>query len=102
MKKYRKKNEILVWQWTGDKSIIAEMNEALKSFNDKYQGEKLSASMTTSNPDDVLGLSHQRGSLTSNEFVDIGEYIIFDINDNERPLGCYNEKWLNNKFVPLD
>lgn len=97
MKKYRRKNEVLVWKWTGDKSIISEIHESVAPF----VTEHVDFSVGISKDKKTLTLSHKCGYSTSNEFVSIGEVIIFDINDDERPFGCYSESYLNKKFVEL-
>lgn len=97
MKKYRSKNEILVWQWTGDKSIVTEIKDVLKEHNNDH----VEFDVALSEDEQILEISTKHGYSTGNEFVYKGQYIIFNIDDYERPFGCYNGEWLNKKFVEI-
>lgn len=97
MKKYRSKNEILVWKWTGNKSIIKEINELVKPNNTEH----VKFSVSLSDDEKCLILTTKHGISITNEFVYFGQYVIFNIDDNERPFGCYTGEWLNKHFVKL-
>lgn len=96
MKKYRKIQEVLVWKWTGDNSLIDEMNKDLTSFN--KDDEKFEAILDG----ETLILSHKTDGLSSNMFVQIGEYVVLDLAEDVIPFTCYDEKWLNKKYIELD
>lgn len=97
MKKYRSKNEILVWKWTGDKSIVAEINEEMK----KYNNDHVEYGVSLSDDKQYLSLYRKHGYSTGTDYVYKGQYVIFNIDDNERPFGCYTGEWLNKHFVKL-
>jgi hypothetical protein len=98
MKKYRRKETVLVWQWTGDKSIVDEINESMDSYNVKIHPD---CNLKAGIDNDVVYLSHKRGTHTSSSFVYLNDYIVFDPNDEDLPLACYNESWLNKNYVEL-
>lgn len=97
MKKYRSKNEVLVWKWTGDKSIVSEINEVLE----QYKTDHVEFSIVLSDDGQYLTLFTKHGYSVGHEFVFLGHYVIFNLDDNERPLGCYTGEWLNKHFVEL-
>lgn len=96
-KKYRKKEDVLVWKWEGDYSLIKEIGEVLKEYKHLKVGVSsdptcLYASTTQSDEHDEF---------TSTDFIRVGEYVVFDINNELRPIACYNEEWLNKKYVEM-
>jgi peroxiredoxin len=93
MEKYRKKQEILVYKWTGDISIIDEINTMLKTT--EYDGLKVELSNK-----DILCISYESYPFTTKDFASIGEYIVFDT-DDIRPLSTYNEERFNENFVEI-
>jgi hypothetical protein len=98
MKEYRRKEVVLAWKWTGDKSIIDNINKTLESYNGKFK-------VGVSTDENILYASHKRDdescSLTSTDFVRLGEYIVFDVNNEDRPFGRYSEEWLNKTYEGL-
>jgi len=99
MKRYRRKEEVFVWQWTGDKSIIPEIGKMLE----RYRG-LLSIGISSSDPNIMYikqDIGNQVGSTWGNEFIRLGDYIVFDINNFETPLRCYDEKYLNKQYVEV-
>ena len=81
MKKYRRKQEVVVWIWTGDKSVIDELNEVMKS----HEGYgTLSVSLTDDGK--ILCLSHTRGGGTGTQYIRFGEYFIYDDSNEDMPL----------------
>lgn len=97
MKKYRSKNEVLVWKWTGDKSIVSEINEVLE----QYKTDHVEFSVSLSEDEQYVTISTKHGYSIHNEFVYNGQYIILNIDDVERPFACYTGEWLNKHFVEL-
>ena len=101
MKKYRKKQEVLVWKWMGDsgacgQSVVDKINKDLSRFN--KNDEKFEAVVNG----DILTLSHKIGGHTSNYFLRIGEYAVLDINQEIMPLMGCSKEYLNNNYVRLD
>lgn len=96
MKKYRRKEEVLVWQWTGDKSIIDELNEVVKSH--KGYGT-LSVCLTDDKK--ILCLSHTRGGGTGTQYIRFGEYIIYDTNNEDMPLDTINADFITENYTEL-
>ena len=99
MEIYKSKQKVLAWKWEGDISIIDEINEAVKIYNDDY----LKVKVYVSTDKNVLVASIERddeyhGIQTSNDFVREGDYIVLDWNNQIRPLGCYSETHLNNTY----
>ena len=94
MEKYRKKQEILVYKWTGDISIIDEVNTMLQ--NTEYNGLKLELSNK-----DILCISFESYPFTVKDFVSIGEYIVFDTDNDIRPLSNYSESFFHENFIEL-
>jgi len=97
MKKYRNKNEVLVFQWTGDVSIIDNINDVLKSYNEK--GDCILK--VGLNENNVLYAQCKENDMTSNEFMRLNEYVVFDVNDKIYPLRGYSEENLNKKYIEL-
>lgn len=98
MKEYRRKEVVLAWKWTGDKSIIDNINDTLKSYNDRFK-------VGVSSDENILYASSksedEMDTITCTDFVRIGEYIVFDVNNEDRPLGQYSEEWLNKTYEEL-
>lgn len=97
MEKYKRTEEVAVYQWLGDKALIDEINEMLKPFN--YSDFVLEVGISTD--ENILYTSVQKGEFTSNDYVRFGQYIIFDINNEDRPLVCYDEERLNEKYTKI-
>jgi len=98
MKRYRRLEDILVFHWTGDFSIIDEINNAVKSFNKEHQ-DTLNASKDVDNDDKILIITHNGEYGTMSESVKMNDYIIFDVNEIETSLGAYSEDYLNDHFI---
>lgn len=99
MEKYRKKEEVFVWQWTGDKSIISEIGEKLV----KYNGQ-LGIGVASSDPNILYlkqEMGNQIGQSWANEFVRLSNYIVLDDNNYETPLRSYDEEWFNKNFIKI-
>ena len=96
MKKYRQIQNVLVWKWDGNNSIVDEMNKDLIPFN-KDICEKFEAFVDGN----ILILSHKINSTSSNAFVQIGEYAVLDLSKEITPFSCYNEKWLNKEYIEI-
>jgi hypothetical protein len=98
MKKFRRKEVVLAWKWTGDKSIIDNINETLKSYEGKFKAG-------VCDDENIIYASHTRGEgmdiLISTDYVRKGEYIVFDVNNEDRPFGQYSEEWLNKTYEEL-
>jgi len=97
MKVYRKKEDVLVWKWEGDYALITEIMEALKEHDNLKVGitddPKILYASTTEN----AGYDE----FTSTDFIRVGEYVVFDINNEIRPIACYTEKWLNETYIKM-
>ena len=96
MKKYRKIQEVMVWKWEGDNSLIDEMNKDLIPFN-----EDICEKFEVFADGDILILSHKINNSTSNCFVQIGEYVVLDLAKEVVPFNCYDEKWLNKEYIEI-
>ena len=101
MKKYRRKEVVLAWKWMGDKSIIDNINKTLESYNGRFKvgvstDENILYASDT-REDDIINSS----ILITTDYVRIGEYIVFDVNNEDRPLGQYSEEWLNKTYEEL-
>jgi len=97
MKTYRRIEDILVFQWTGDFSIIDEINDSVREFNET---SKFKVKVRTSfDVDECLVISncHEYGTLSL--VVERNNYIVFDITDKQMPLNSYSEKEFNNNFI---
>jgi hypothetical protein len=99
MKKYRKIQEILVFKWNGKDSVIEEINETLKPFNEKYN-DKFVASRAY-NDKDILCLSHKIDGGTATSFLRIGEYAVFDESDFVLPFKGYTEENLKQDYIEI-
>ena len=97
MKKYRKKQEVVVWIWTGDKSIIDEINNVIKS----YEGFGTLEVSIALNDEKILCLSHTRGFGTGTQYIRFGEYVIYDSSNEDMPLSTTNDKLLDENYVEL-
>ena len=96
MKKYRRKEEVLVWQWDGDKSIVDELNEVIKL----HRGYGTLEVGLTDNGN-ILFLSHTRGNGTGSQFIRFGEYIIYDPINEDMPLSATNDDLISKNYVEL-
>lgn len=96
MKKYRRKEEVIVWIWTGDLSIIDELNEVIKSH--KGYGT-LSVSLTDDKK--ILCLSHTRGDGTGTQYIRFDEYIIYDSTDEDMPLTATNDNLIKENYIEI-
>ena len=94
MKKYRKIHEVLVWQWTGDTSIVDEINEVLKPYNGQDNGV-----LKVELQEECLLTTWSLGGGTTREVVRLNEYVVFDLNDEFYPLSGYNKNWLDKKYT---
>lgn len=98
MKKFRRKEVVLAWKWIGDKSIIDNINETLKSYDGMFK-------VGLTNDENILYASDTRGegmyTRTSTDYVRKGEYIVFDVNNEDKPFGQYSEEWLNKTYEEL-
>ncbi len=95
MKRYRRIDDILVFEWKGDFSIITEINDSLKSFNETSDYE-----IKVKIDDDghlIISNCHENGIISL--LVDINDYIIFDTTDKLMSLNSYSENELNDKFI---
>jgi hypothetical protein len=96
MKKYRRKEEVVVWIWTGDKSVIDEINEVIKS----YEGYgTLSVGVTDDGK--ILCLSHTRGGGTGTQYIRFGEYVIYDAGCEDMPLNATNADLIKKNYIAL-
>jgi hypothetical protein len=97
MEKYRYKNDILVFKWVGDKSLILEIEEVIKPYTSLKVG--------ISTDENILYVSDSYKEydniFTSTDYVRIGEFVVFDLNNKEKQLCCCNEEWLNKKYIKL-
>ena len=96
MIKYRKRKEVLVYHWTGNISIINEINNMLQKTEYK---DILKVELTTTK--DILCISFKMEPFTTNDFVKVGEYIVFDTDNEIRPLSNYNEERFHENFIEL-
>ena len=94
MKKYIRKDEVLVVKWTGEESVIKDIGEHLKSFSN------YNFKLKCSNDNDVLCLSHNDGYGTSTNYCRIGEYVVIDLLRESKFFSC-NEEILNKYYVEL-
>lgn len=97
MKRYRRIEDILVFQWKGDFSIVKEINDAVKSFNETSD---YSVKVRMSFDDDeclMIYNCHEYGTLGL--VVEMNNYIVFDAIETQMPLDSYSEKSFNDKFI---
>jgi hypothetical protein len=98
MEKYRRKEEVLVWQWTGDESVIAEIKQTIEPYGDRFK-------VGLSTDVNILAVSTKRNEgydiFTSTDYVRKGEYVVLDFSNEVNPFGQYNEEWLNKKYTKI-
>jgi folylpolyglutamate synthase/dihydropteroate synthase len=78
MKKYKRKEEVLVFQWTGDKEIVDTINELLSPINKIHEVE---FKVKILEDGEILCLIQKDESRTTSSFLRIGEYMIIDPNE---------------------
>jgi len=98
MKRYRRLEDILVFQWVGDFAIIDEINNAVESFNKTHE-DTLKAGKDIYGDENVLIISHRGEYGMISESVAMNNYIIFDVNEIETSLGSHSEEYLNENFI---
>jgi len=97
MKKYSRIEDILIFQWKGNFSIVDDINTAVKSFNDSFENKtKVHASFDA---DECLVISNCHDYGTLSLIVENNNYVIFDSTDKQTPLNSYSEKEFSNKFI---
>ncbi len=99
MKRFRKKQEIYVAQWTGDKSIVKDIKSVIKEYNEEMNEEYFKVVID----DDILCLSYgsyRDGGGVLSSFLQIGEYVVFDYNE-DHPFFGIDEKYLKEIYVEL-
>jgi len=98
MKTYKKKNEVLVFYWTGGKSTIDEINEGVKLYNLEHNSNLKAIYYS----DIMMEIKCLDLSCIVNivKKKNKGEYIIFDTTQRI-PLWHYSESFLKDNYIEI-
>jgi hypothetical protein len=101
MERYRRKEDVLVWEWKGNHSLVDEINNELKSFNAKYDDYHIKVGIAASD-NTILYIGITEGNaLSSNSFVRVGEFVVFDIHNQYKPIFCCGEEYLEDTYTRI-
>ena len=94
---YRRKTKVYVWKWEGDTSIVDEINKVIEDRRE-YHDPSLGDYKAVINDNGVLCLGHEMpGGMSFNSFLSIGDYVVYDEDEDER-LRERSERELNNMY----
>lgn len=95
MKIYRKKEPIIIWKYTGDISIINEINKIIEDKKDKIDGI-----YDCYIKDNIIFIVKNLNEFNSISYVRIGQYIMFNL-DLDKVLSIVTEDIIDNEYIQL-
>jgi hypothetical protein len=99
MKKYRRIKEVFIIQWVGDESILKDIQNVLNEINAEYGDEYFIVSIDDKTLCLLYGL-YKYGGVTSS-FLEIGEYVVLDLDNENHPFFGLNETNLNKTYIEI-
>jgi hypothetical protein len=85
-------SDFFIWKWTGDPKTIADIEKRIEPYKDIYSISETSTSY-------VLCLSKKLDNCTSNSYVYLDQYIIFDLNnEDDNHFYCCGEEYFEKEF----
>jgi hypothetical protein len=105
MKKYREKEEVLIFKWTGDESVIEKINKEICSKLNEERGEQIFSIAKgfeyDTDKEKTIFISEKWNKSSFDTLVRLNDYIVYNKQNRDAVLSCCNEDWINKNYVEI-